>query len=299
MRESGGFPAPRLQQFQVLVDLRDGNLAFTRGRRDPLDRVGADVAGGKDAGAAGLVREAGPVGHAFGNVRTGQHVALLIHPDEAAEPRSLGRGADEDAELIRFDFHGRAFAVERQRFQQAFAVDFLDHGLRPYRHLARTLELGDEVLGHGVRDVGAAHQHHHLGAILAESDGGLARGVGAADDVDLLWLADVQVVGEAVADAAVDEDVEVLRLQAPVRQAVGQQHGLGVDVVVLVLGRGDPVAVLFAQALDLHGAAEFELRELARLVEQAVHQLLARDPIGESRVVADHGAHPGLSARVA
>ena len=47
-------------------------------------------------------------------------------------------------------------------------------------------DLVDEVLGHGLGERFAAEEHAHLAGVPGEVHGGLAGGVGTADDVDLL-----------------------------------------------------------------------------------------------------------------
>ena len=73
----------------VLVDEADHRRALADRGRAALDRPGADVAGGVDAGDAGLEQALGA------RLGAGQHEPLVVAGDDVAEPVGARDGAEE------------------------------------------------------------------------------------------------------------------------------------------------------------------------------------------------------------
>ena len=74
------------------MDEADHGGALADRGRAALDRAGADVAGGVDAGDAGLEQALGA------GVGAGEDEALRVAGDGVAEPVGAGRGAEEEEE---------------------------------------------------------------------------------------------------------------------------------------------------------------------------------------------------------
>ena len=72
-------------------EAHDRRALADRGRA-ALDRAGADVAGGVDAGDAGLEQALGA------GLGAGEDEAVLVAGDRVAEPVGAGRGAEEEEE---------------------------------------------------------------------------------------------------------------------------------------------------------------------------------------------------------
>ena len=124
---------------EVLVDEADDRRALADGGRAALDRAGAHVAGGVDAGDAGLEQALGP---RFG---AGEDEALLVAGDHVAEPLGAGGGAEEEEE----ERERQPVAVgERDRLELPVrAVQGADFAAVADRD-AVALELLDQVVGH-------------------------------------------------------------------------------------------------------------------------------------------------------
>jgi hypothetical protein len=82
---------------KVFVDELDGGGAFADGRGDAFDRAVADVAGGEDAGQAGLQQQRWSVqGPALGwpavaeQVAAGEQETPLVPVDGAGQPAGVG-----------------------------------------------------------------------------------------------------------------------------------------------------------------------------------------------------------------
>src|ERR1700693_1153970 len=82
--------------------------ALADGCRNALDRVGAHIAGNKDAGYAGFQREwiarQGPTGRPLAvpeQGAPGYHEPVLIAFNDAGQPVRAGNGADADEETAR------------------------------------------------------------------------------------------------------------------------------------------------------------------------------------------------------
>src|SRR3954463_16162179 len=92
MSFSGGTLKLRTRRLQVLVHEAHHRGALADGRSAALDRAGADVAGGVDAGDGGFEQ---PFGTGFG---AGEDEALLVAGYRVAEPVGAGGGAEEEEE---------------------------------------------------------------------------------------------------------------------------------------------------------------------------------------------------------
>ena len=134
----------------------------------------------------------------------------------------------------------------------------------------------------------------HLGGVAREVHGGLAGGVGAADEVNLLLGAGHGFgLGGAVVDAGSGEAVRA----GDVEQAVGDAGGDEADVageLAVIAHADDVVAVLAADVGDALGE---ELgAEAVGLEEGALGELVAGEALGEAEIVLDARAGAGLAA---
>src|SRR6185437_13978606 len=105
-------------QREVLVDHADGHRALADGGGDALDRAGAAVAYGEDAGEAGLEGEGGAADRAGGaaevgdlEVDAGEEEAVVVLGQGAVEPLGARVGADEDEEAAAAEVATLAAAV--------------------------------------------------------------------------------------------------------------------------------------------------------------------------------------------
>ena len=148
--------------------------------------------------------------------------------------------ADEDEQPARRDVFAAAVgAVEdRQRLEVAVAARCRHLARGAHLDVGRGVDAVDEVARHRGLEAARTHQHHHAPRVLGHVEGGLARGVGGADDVDVVVddLTRVAGVG-AVVDAAAGEVVDALRLEPPVGDAGGHDHRAGLDRRADRLGR--------------------------------------------------------------
>src|SRR3954467_3779841 len=92
-RFSGVTPKRGTRRLQMLVHEPHHRRALADGGSAALDRAGADVAGGIDAGDAGFLEPAGA------DLRTGEDEAVFVTVDGAVEPVGAGRGAEEEEEV--------------------------------------------------------------------------------------------------------------------------------------------------------------------------------------------------------
>ena len=166
------------------MDEADDRGALADGGGAALDRAGADVAGGVDAGDAGFEQAVGA------GLGAGEDEALLVAGDRVAEPLGAGRGAEEEEE----EREGEAGAVgQRHRFELVVLAVQLGDFAAVADADAVAVELVDQVVRHRLAEVGAAVQEGDEGAAAGEPDGGLAGRVAAADDPDPLAAADLRL----------------------------------------------------------------------------------------------------------
>src|SRR3954471_17164318 len=91
-RFSGVTPKRGTRRLQMLVHEAHHRGALADGGSAALDRAGADVAGGVDAGDGGFEQ-------AFGaGIGAGEDESLLVAGDAVAEPVGAGGGAEEEEE---------------------------------------------------------------------------------------------------------------------------------------------------------------------------------------------------------
>ena len=174
------------------------------------------------------------------------------------------------------------------------------------RHLARgedvddrrCVDAVDEVARHRRLEVGRPHDHHHPPGVLGHVERRLPRGVGRADDVDVVVddLARVAGVG-AVVDAAAGECVEPLRLQAAVGDAGRDDHRAGLDRRTTVRVAVEHHRTHRPPLLERdHVAGQHHLgAEPLHLRHRPVGQVGAAEALGEAQVVLDRGARAGLA----
>src|SRR3954464_15212764 len=92
MSFSGGTLKLRTRRLQVLVHEADYRGALADGRSAALDRAGADVAGGVDAGDGGFEQALGA------DCGTGLDESLLVAGHCFGQPIGAGGGAEEEEE---------------------------------------------------------------------------------------------------------------------------------------------------------------------------------------------------------
>ena len=198
------------------MDEADDRGALADRGRAALDRAGADVAGGVDAGHAGLEQAVGA------GVGAGEDEALGVAGDRVAEPLGAGRGAEEEEEEgeRQLGAVGEGDGLELP----VLAVQGGDFAAVADRD-AVALELLDQVVGHRLAEVGAAVQEGDEGAAAGQPDGGLRGRVAAADHADPLGAAELRLGRPGgVEDADPLVAVEVVDRQAAVFGAGGEQH---------------------------------------------------------------------------
>ena len=162
-----------------------------------------------------------------------------------------------------------------------------------HRHVGPVGELLDQVVGHRTFQAVAPHQEGDAPGVPREVDGGLARGIGAAHDVDVVTLAaDALGSGRPVVDAPSFEAGEAL--EAPVGHPGGDHDGVGRQL--LAVGHPhQPGRSAHLESLDFRHQQHLG-PEPARLGGGATGQVGARQPGREPQVVLDAGALPGLPA---
>src|SRR5215472_7461855 len=153
----------------------------------------ADVADCKNTRNVGLEQERisveGPPFRTLAvsnQVRTGQDETPIVPVNQACEPISLRKGADENKHRSgghAFDLVG-VRAQDRDLFQSFFSMSFADTGMGPELNVGRLLYLIDQILRHRCRQSIPAHQDHYLVGKLRKIDSRLARGVRSADYID-------------------------------------------------------------------------------------------------------------------
>src|SRR4051794_35281181 len=155
----------RLRRIQVLVDQADYRGALADGRSAALDRAGADVAGGVDAGDGGFEQA---LGADFG---TGLDEALLVPGDCLAQPVGAGGGAEEEEE----ERVGEAAAVgEGDGFELAVAAVQLGDFAAVADVDPVAVELAYQVVRHRLAEVATAVQERDEGAAAGEPHRSLA-----------------------------------------------------------------------------------------------------------------------------
>src|ERR1700676_5225412 len=157
---------------------------------DPLDRPRAHIANGENAGYRGFQRRRRlpvvPFVMHAGHYKTG-----AVDGDAAAvEPAGGGIGADEQEQIVDVEsaFFARKAAAPAHALKgatgRAFEADHLavEHQL----DIRRRLDALDQVLRHAGAEAAAADHHVNLAGMAREENRGLACGVAAADQDDVL-----------------------------------------------------------------------------------------------------------------
>ncbi len=168
---------------EVLVDEAHDRRALADRGRAALDRAGAHVAGGVDAGDAGLEQAVGA------RLGAGEDEALGVAGDRVAEPVGAGRGAEEEEEEGEAAARSPSVSVTASSCP-SLAVQGADFAAVADRD-AVAVELLDQVVGHRLAEVGAAVQEGDQGAAAGQPDRRLRRRVAAADHADPLAAAEL------------------------------------------------------------------------------------------------------------
>src|SRR5580704_13280719 len=109
----------------------------------------------------------------------------LVAFDQVAQPLSARLCPDENEEARSGKFLARAarLALHGDACEAGFALDFDDAGLSPDFDIGSFLDLFDKVVRHSAGQRCAANEHDNLFCIFGKIHGGLAGGIGAADDI--------------------------------------------------------------------------------------------------------------------
>src|SRR5215469_17133738 len=289
---------------QILVRQPDGGRAVTDGRGDSLDRVAASITGGEYARHRSLQRERCAIERPQGwwrprtcNVATGENEPVP-ELNSAGEPLSARLTADHHEQRVGRNLLDpvERFAVQSQRGEMlvAFAVDHLS--LQPDHEVGRGLNLLDQVVRHRAAEASPADHHGYLAGILGQVHCGLTGRVARANDEDVtadhcLRLA----VDRTVEDARADQGFQPRNAKAPPGDARREDYCPGRRV----RATGDMHQVIVVPALDSGGGLrENHVRaEHPGLLTRSASELMTADTVREARIVPDHGAAPGLTAR--
>src|SRR4051794_36074855 len=145
----------------MLVDEAHHRGALADGGSAALDRAGADVAGGVDAGDGGFEQ---PFGAGLG---TGEDEALLVAGDAVSKPVGAGGGAEEEEE----ERVGETGAIgEGDGFELAVAAVQPGDFAAVADVDAVALQLLDQVAGHRLGEAGAAVEEGDEGAAAGQPD---------------------------------------------------------------------------------------------------------------------------------
>ena len=233
----------------------------------------------------------------FGQRAIGEHEALVVELQRAAEPGRRGVGADEAEEARRTRRcgvrGGRVF--ERHGVEVVVARELAHLGRHEQRDPRVGFDALDEVVRHAVREVGAADRDRHGAALLREVDRGLARGVAATDHEHRMAAARAHFeIGRRVVHAGALEPLEIVDREPLVARTRRDDDGAARDLAAV--HELDDVESLFdAQATDLARRVQARTQSLG-LDGGARRELLARDAAREADVVLDAGARAGLAA---
>src|SRR5260370_785396 len=202
--------------------------------------------------------------------------------------------ADVDGALFTGQPAAPAHALERP-IVAAFKRGHL--GVEYRFDIRRGLDALDQVARHAGAKAAAADHHVNLAGVARQKHRGLAGGIAAAHQHDLLLRAQPRLDWRGpVPDAAALELLQVFDLGPPVTRAARDHDA----------ARAQSVAALERERKDAAGARAIQrLRPdrnhdvgaaVLRLGEGAAGQRLARDSRGEAKVIFDSGAGAGLSA---
>jgi hypothetical protein len=170
-----------------------------------------------------------------------------------------------------------------------------DFGVGLHADVLLLRDLPDQVLRHRQLEILAAHQHDDLRRVVGEEDGGLAGGVSAADDEDLLADdVDGLIARGAVEHTAALELIHAFGVKSAPVHAGGQHDDAGGDAVAAV--ELHAVLVVLDGLQLLNAAGHHDLRaEAAGLLERALAQVIAGDAVGKAEVVLDPRGGAGLT----
>ncbi len=121
-------------------------------------------------------------------VRPRQHKSILVAQNARRKPSRDRHRADKNKQRSCRHFRVPRRAAQSQRLQPLVANGLEHLGSRLHHNIGCARNLIDQIFRHGGRKPVSAHQHGYLGGIFGEVEGGLAGGVGAADDINLLAL---------------------------------------------------------------------------------------------------------------
>src|SRR5262245_18173938 len=145
---------------QILMDELHRYRSFTYSRGDSFDRAMPYVPYGEYTGNVGFEQERisfkwpplRPLATSY-QVRTRQYEASFVPIDDICEPFGSRQRSNKD-EHRRAGYPLNLIRVgteERNLFQMGFAVNFRHARVWPNLDVGRTLDLIDQVLGHGAR----------------------------------------------------------------------------------------------------------------------------------------------------
>src|SRR6266436_232886 len=201
---------------QVLMHKLHDDGAFANAGSDTLHGAVAHIANDKNTGDVSFeqsriaVERPGRRPLAVTNqVGAGEDEAAIVALDQVAEPFGAGLRPDENKEagsgqLLRFCRRG---ALDGNAGKARFTVNGDHTGARPNFDVRSFFNLFDEIVRHGAGERWPADEHNHFFGELGKMHGGLARGVGAADDIDGFAL-----TGNGFGGAAAVIDARTLQL---------------------------------------------------------------------------------------
>jgi hypothetical protein len=260
----------------------------------------ADIAGGEDAGQAGLqrARRAGqsPPG-AHGQVGSGEDEPVLVAADLGRQPVGARHGADEDHQRR----GGNDLSAAGSRVSQGQGLQLPgaggggDLGGGSDADVGRRGDLVDQVLRHP-RGQGLAADHDgDLPGVPGQVDRGLAGGVGPAGDVDVLaGEGGALGCGRPIEDAGAEQRVQPGSVEPAVGHAGGDEDTAGADCPAVGQAQRDAVRAGLEPG-DRAGQRR-DGAERPRLLERPGRQARSAYPAREAEVVADQRAAAGLPA---
>ena len=229
-------------------------------------------------------------------VGAGEHVAALVEGDLGRKPAGLGVGADEDVEpvaVLALRLRGRP-GLDVYRLQLPLAVRPRDLALGQHADVLPRLQLGDQVVGHALREARAAAEDRDPAGVIREVERRLARGIARSDDVDVLAVGAARIGARgAVGDPLAGEPLEAVDLEAPPRDAAGEDDRLRLEDVAAV-----EVDAARRRVDPLERPGDEDLgAEALRLLQRPPRQLVAGDAGREPEVVLDPRRRARLPAR--
>ena len=176
--------------------------------------------------------------------------------------------------------------LERDALEVVPTLQGADLGLRQDLDARVDLDAVDQVPRHVGTQIRASNGEGDVAALLGEVDGGLSRGVAAADHDDVVAAADpgLELRGRVVETGSF-EPLEAVDGKAPVPGAGGDDDGPAGDLALV--GEDDDVEALLETERDRLGRAGEQCSEPLGLDGGASGQLPPGDAAGKAGVVLD------------